>query len=227
MKFDATDNWSEDDFEFEREFEREFGDISRVYKARSGQQSAPVPTGLDKRIKALARVQSGETLESHWIFGNVPKVALVVSLLFAIGVALIIAPRHPVTHQVPVWERNTPAPKLDARPNSLNPAEQHRMRQAAEDSASLYRTSISRANFVSAILKVSVTTGTDGKPMKLVVASRCVIAVGRQQCAAPDTIAPGLRSRLDTIALRRAYADPYEPGVETSREITVTAGDLD
>ena len=77
-------NWESEDFELEQEFE----DISDL--VRKNRPSPPkVPRRLDRLIRRYAIGQSGDELQNNWLLGSGLQLALVVLLLFVIGVMFI------------------------------------------------------------------------------------------------------------------------------------------
>ena len=101
MNMQQHNNWEPDDFELEQEFE----DVSNI--VRKNQTPPPkVPRRLDRLIRKYATGQSGDQLQNNWLLGSGLQLALVVLLLFVIGMMFISsleqtipeneAPTHPV-----------------------------------------------------------------------------------------------------------------------------------
>jgi len=84
MNMQQQNNWESEDFELEQEFK----DVSNLVR-KNRPPSPKVPRRLDRLIRRYATGQSGDELQNNWLLGSGLQLALVVLLLFVIGVMFI------------------------------------------------------------------------------------------------------------------------------------------
>ncbi|MCB1646562.1 MAG: hypothetical protein KDI36_13975 [Pseudomonadales bacterium] len=85
MKPHARIHWEEDDLELEQEF----APVSTQWQHL--QPAAPqADPAIERRIRQLARVRHASKLERNWIFGDLPRLTVVMLLFFSIGLGYLL-----------------------------------------------------------------------------------------------------------------------------------------
>lgn len=88
MKPHGLARWSQEDVALEQEY----ADISKQWQQSTEAESLPtVAPQLGKHIKRLARYQHPQDLSRNWVFGNLPKLILVLLLFFSIALAYLLS----------------------------------------------------------------------------------------------------------------------------------------
>lgn len=221
MRFDAMDHWDEDDYELARDY----GDVSSAWQARP-QSGVRMPSGLDARIRSMARTRAGVSVGSHWVFGSGPKLVLAVLLLFAVGVAVVMVQSPPTALPAADAPAASTAGALTTSP-PLPVTEQRRLARAAAASASLYRKDrrIDLDGWSTASVRFSVDPQATLQAGKIKVKGLCVRVQPESECLADSRLANTLKARLVRAAL--AHVEDAKAGRDGLRTINLVPEDLD